>query len=153
MMNADERAAWIRIAGWLGSRNPTRAEWDVAIAAGWRGSNGSSLSTDTICGVRIGITTAEYDAVRGGADWHDYGYYVCRFLTWHSLLTSEGIETLRGFCDLKMHADLLARRREAWRWTRFGLYRGRVYARWFSVATFGAQSILPIPDLEGYGPS
>lgn len=57
---------------------PSRAEWEVAVSLGWPGPDGSSCSTDTIFGVRIGITSAEYEHAFMPANSHDWRYLLGR---------------------------------------------------------------------------
>lgn len=59
-------------------RDPTEAEWQAAIDAGWPGTDGSSSSPDLICGVRIGITSTDYRHVELPASRHDWRYLLGR---------------------------------------------------------------------------
>lgn len=135
----------------LGRRAPTREEWEAELASGWPGSNGSSMSTDHICGVRIGITSADYDEADGPADHHDFGYRVLRRLLWFNMISAYEAELLRGLLDLQMRTGLLAKSVEArrvWRWS--GIYQLRCFIRWRAVVRGGSDSIVPIPDKEQY---
>lgn len=60
------------------TRLPTAAEWQSEIDDGWPGPDGSSSSTDTIMGVRIGITSASVEDVDLPANHHDWMYRLGR---------------------------------------------------------------------------
>ena len=57
---------------------PTRNRWQAELGAGWFGPDGSSMSTDTICGVRIGVTSSEWMNVDLPANRHDWYYRLGR---------------------------------------------------------------------------
>ena len=59
-------------------RRPTAAEWRAELEAGWPGPDGSSMSTDTIMGVRIGTTSRSFRHVDLPANRHDYYYRLAR---------------------------------------------------------------------------
>lgn len=59
-------------------RRPTRGIWNRELRAGWTGPDGSSLSTDTILGVRIGATSSDYRYVDLPANRHDWLYRLGR---------------------------------------------------------------------------
>jgi len=128
-------------------RAPSREEWDDAIGAGWHGSDGSSLSTDRICGVVIGVTTVAWSDLP--APIHDFWYYVLRSVQYRNLISPWEASYLRRLADDHHRRLLLALAGQA----RFGmgwLYRARCYARWSGLRLFGGGSIVPKPDREGY---
>lgn len=57
---------------------PTRDQWQAALAEGWPGPDGSSMSTDRMCGVRIGITSRAYMFHDLPANRHDWRYLLGR---------------------------------------------------------------------------
>lgn len=57
---------------------PTAEEWAAELEAGWPGSDGSSMSTDTIMGVRIGKTSRSYSTVDLPGNRHDWYYRQAR---------------------------------------------------------------------------
>lgn len=57
---------------------PTREQWLAALRMGWPGPDGSSSSTDTIFGVRIGITSAKHEHASLPANLHDWRYLLGR---------------------------------------------------------------------------
>ena len=57
---------------------PTKRRWLEEIRAGWPGPDGSSFSTDTICGVRIGVTSADWEYRKLPANLHDWRYRLGR---------------------------------------------------------------------------
>lgn len=57
---------------------PSMAEWNAELRRGWSGPDGSSRSTDTIMGVRIGITSRSYRWVNLPANRHDWYYRLGR---------------------------------------------------------------------------
>lgn len=63
-------------------KRPTKDEWNDELAEGWApGPDGSSLSTDTIFGCRIGCTSPNWtDGMRYAANLHDFRYRVGRRL-------------------------------------------------------------------------
>jgi hypothetical protein len=73
---------------------PTKRDWCHEIAeCGWPGPNGSSASTDAICGVRIGIKSPKYEYHNLPASEHDWRYQLGRRLSlpWEwSLPTDQG---------------------------------------------------------------
>ena len=59
---------------------PTREEWRRELRRDWAGPDGSSFSTDTICGVLIGCTSTDWKHHRLPANGHDYKYRIARRL-------------------------------------------------------------------------
>lgn len=59
-------------------RMPRQMEWDAALAEGWPGPDGSSSSTDHIMGVRIGVTSPDFEYHGYAANLHDWRYYLGR---------------------------------------------------------------------------
>jgi len=57
---------------------PTEDQWDAGIDAGWAGPDGSSMSTDHMMGVRIGITHPSYKYHKYPANLHDFRYFIGR---------------------------------------------------------------------------
>jgi len=64
------------LSGFLAAPRPD--QWTWAIAAGWPGPDGSSMSTDRICGVRIGIQSPAYEYHALPANRHDWRYLLGR---------------------------------------------------------------------------
>ena len=133
----------------LGLMPPTPEQWDAEIASGWKGSNGSSMSTDTIFGVRIGITSADYEIARGPADDHDYGYRVLRRLLFFGVIRRDEAEMMRARLDLQMRSGLIDLASEC-PWYFRGSYEIRCFIRWRAVVRAGSGSIDPAPDREQY---
>lgn len=59
-------------------RLPREVDWLHQIHLGWSGPDGSSLSTDTICGVRIGVTSDSFFYSGLPANLHDWRYRLAR---------------------------------------------------------------------------
>lgn len=59
-------------------RRPNHKSWLDQLDDGWPGPDGSSMSTDTIMGVRIGITSPCYKHVDLPANRHDWMYRLAR---------------------------------------------------------------------------
>lgn len=57
---------------------PSHRAWARALKAGWRGPDGSSSSTDTMMGVRIGVSHPSYRWHSYPANLHDWRYYLGR---------------------------------------------------------------------------
>ena len=57
---------------------PTAEEWQRELNEGWQGSDGSTSSTDTIFGVRIGITGRNHANHALPATLHDWHYRLGR---------------------------------------------------------------------------
>jgi len=57
---------------------PTREQWETALEEAWDGPDGSSSSTDTIMGVRIGRTSPSHRYSRLPANLHDWRYFLGR---------------------------------------------------------------------------
>lgn len=140
-----------------GVRAPTRDEWRAELESGWPGPNGSSFSTDSVFGVKIGATSDTYS--RLPADVHDYWYRVLRRL----LATCPGFtfaesELLRERVDGQFRAGIVALRgrvADSWSWRRLGavvriaaspLVRLRAFVRWRAVRRFGG--FVNRPDLH-----
>jgi hypothetical protein len=59
-------------------RPPSYRAWQKELEAGWPGPDGSSMSTDTIMGVRIGLTSPSYEHSDLPANRHDWMYRLAR---------------------------------------------------------------------------
>jgi len=57
---------------------PSQAQWIAALREAWDGPDGSSASTDTICGVRIGVMSASHRHAKQPANLHDWRYFLGR---------------------------------------------------------------------------
>jgi hypothetical protein len=57
---------------------PSQRQWLEALREAWDGPDGSSSSTDTICGVRIGIMSASHRHAALPANRHDWLYFLGR---------------------------------------------------------------------------
>jgi len=57
---------------------PSQRQWIAALREAWDGPDGSSSSTDTIMGVRIGFTSASYRYSKEPANLHDWRYFLGR---------------------------------------------------------------------------
>ena len=57
---------------------PSRRQWTDALHSEWDGPDGSSASTDTICGVRIGAESAAHRYAKLPANLHDWRYFLGR---------------------------------------------------------------------------
>lgn len=57
---------------------PSKAQWIAALKEAWDGPDGSSASTDTICGVRIGVSSASHRYAKLPANLHDWRYFLGR---------------------------------------------------------------------------
>jgi len=85
-------------------RVPDRIDWLKELRNGWKGPDGSSSSTDAICGVRIGIKSPSYDQnldYRGRlypASKHDYRYQLGRRLQLPSYYSLPADEAYRDGC-------------------------------------------------------
>ena len=57
---------------------PTRRQWEFELRLGWSGPDGSTASTDHICGVRIGKKDPDYVYHNLPANRHDWQYRLAR---------------------------------------------------------------------------
>jgi hypothetical protein len=114
---------------------PTRAAWMAELLDGWLGPDGSSWSTDTIMGVRIGITSLDYEHVDLPANRHDWYYRLGRKLRLPESYRAAADAVYRDLCIERCKAELTGVRRAmfplAWSraWTRYAALRvGARYA-------------------------
>lgn len=56
----------------------TKEQWEAELDRGWGGPNGSSMSTDHMMGVQIGISHPSYAFANYPANLHDYRYRLGR---------------------------------------------------------------------------
>jgi hypothetical protein len=89
---------------------PTEAQWADALARGWSGPDGSSASTDHICGVRIGITTRDWAFHRLPASLHDWRYLLGRTLRLDDTFRAAADAAYRDDCIATCRAALTRRR-------------------------------------------
>lgn len=90
---------------------PTLEQWLEELADGWDGPDGSSLSTDTICGVRIGVTSASYAHVDLPANRHDWYYRLARRLRLPERFRRGADRVYRDLCIARLRAELTGWRR------------------------------------------
>lgn len=122
---------------------PPRPEfWAAELTSGWPGSNGSSCSTDTMCGVRIGRTSPEHSTLP--ADVHDFWYRVLRRLHATTRVSEAEVLQLRARVDLAFRDNLLALAGDAPFGTRT-VFRIRCLVRYRAVRRLGG--LVNRPDL------
>ena len=86
---------------------PTQLQWIAALKEAWDGPDGSSSSTDTIMGVRIGRMSASHRHSKLPANLHDWRYFLGRHFvlpkTWRQRADAE----YRDGCirELNEHLD------------------------------------------------
>jgi hypothetical protein len=124
-------------------KRPTHKEWQRELDLGWRGSDGSSSSTDTIMGVRIGITSDSYEYVDLPGNRHDFYYRLGRRLRLSGEFRKAADKVYRDLCISTCLEELAWYRPFFWIafWRAWGRYIGlRVGARfaWTQKAKVGA---------------
>lgn len=87
-------------------RRPTWAEWEAELEAGWAGSDGSSMSTDTIMGVRIGTTSQSCHHVDLPGNRHDWYYRLGRRWRLPAAWRREADRAYRRMCVRACHDAL-----------------------------------------------
>jgi hypothetical protein len=85
---------------------PTRNRWQAEVGAGWRGPDGSSMSTDTICGVRIGVTSDRWEDCDLPANRHDWYYRLGRRYRLGKLYRVVADRAYRDMCLQFVRRDL-----------------------------------------------
>lgn len=125
----------------------TKGQWDAELESGWPGSNGSSCSTDTICGVRIGSTTREYSVLP--ADHHDLGARIIRRLLYCNEISDYQAAELKKRNDID-HFNRLLAAIQVLDGARYAEARSRVSARYYALRWLGTDYHLPCPDKESY---
>ena len=114
-------------------RVPTSDEWYSELADGWRGPDGSTASTDTIMGVRIGRTTKDYRDVKLPASLHDYRYRLGRERVLSSTHRHAADVGYRDEC-----IDFVKRELDNWFLVRIGVARAQF--RYYILRMFGWKS-------------
>jgi hypothetical protein len=99
-----------------------RDEWDYLVAGGWT-NDGSSCSLDSIFGVRIGITSTDYDAAAHlPANRHDFFYELGRACRLADEYKAAADADYRDGCAARVSLTLIGWRRSVgvsrarWRW-------------------------------------
>ncbi|HET6496835.1 MAG TPA: hypothetical protein VFH61_15875 [Thermoleophilia bacterium] len=87
-------------------RLPTEAQWQWARVAGWPGPDGSSSSTDHIMGVRIGITSGDWNSLQYAANRHDWRYFLGRLMGLGGDFRAEADRAYRDDCISAVRAAL-----------------------------------------------
>lgn len=151
----DPKLQWVVIAPdlWGKLRNatdireahaPTLAQFVAERLSGWPGSDGSSNSPDTIWGLRVGRTTAEYSPHL--ATWcHDFDYRAIRRMLACGFITLAQAEELRRCADEALLVRML-RQIEAASWALRPLRRRRALLYYEGVLAGGSHSIEPRTD-------
>ncbi len=85
---------------------PRAGAWNQELRAGWAGPDGSSMSTDTIMGVRIGITSRSYKYVDLPANRHDWYYRLGRRYRLPSGYRAAADWSYCGLCIRRCRAEL-----------------------------------------------
>ena len=119
----------------------TREQWEAELSYGWAGSDGSSNSTDTIFGARIGCTMRAFHKLPAGD--HDLAYRVIRRHRHFGAVTEEQAEKTREQADQKHLLDLLdVVSRECW-WFLRVFARQRCMTRYEALRDAGGRSAMP----------
>lgn len=112
-------------------QKPSYEEWLAELRDGWPGPDGSSMSTDKIMGVRIGITGPEYEYADLPANRHDWYYRLGRR---YRLPESWRREADRRYRDMCIYLCKLAL--TGWRrWTVYPIAKARAHARYTALRT------------------
>ena len=77
---------------------PSVEAWENELRLGWSGPDGSSMSTDTICGVKIGKTSTSYIFIDLPANRHDWYYRLGRRLHLPEPYRVAADKVYRDFC-------------------------------------------------------
>lgn len=123
-------------------RECTREQFFAARACGWSGSDGSSMSPDTIYLVRIGGTTVDYRP-----EWptwqHDLDYWTIRRQLAVGEITASEAEQARERADEQLLIRLMRKvSRDAWFFVR-AFARSRAAKYFEGVRSGGASSAQP----------
>lgn len=121
----------------------TPDQWAAEIEGGWVGSDGSTMSTDTIWGVRIGMTTAAWTALP--APQHDLDYRTLRRLLATGRITYAQWVAGRLAADEALRDRMLAKAPEAFVLVRPS-YRRRCWIRFEAVQHGAAWAAKPKHD-------
>jgi len=148
--------AWPLTPRAISQHQPTPDQWAAEVSLGWH-SDGSSFSTDTIEGVRIGITGKAYRPDLP-ANLHDFRYRVIRRLVAADLIDDRRRLAMRaaadwdhwqGLRDATKHLDGIAGLRA----------RARCAVRYYSIRWGGARytkpvgfEVYPHVDLNDFAP-
>ncbi len=114
-------------------RKPTSKQWARELANGWPGPDGSSMSTDKICGVRIGTTSREWEHCDLAANFHDWLYRLGR-----RMCLGEHFRKLADICYRDMCLKAVRAELSRWnplQWVAVGRCHGR-YAMLRATARF-----------------
>lgn len=110
----------------------TRPEWYAALRSGWPGPDGSSSSTDTIFGVRIGITSPRFEHSLLPANRHDALYFLGRTYRLGGEYREAADAAYRDLCWAACRAELTG-----WRRVLLPAAYARCWARWAALRGFG----------------
>ena len=137
---------------------PSRGEWDAEFRLGWKGPDGSSMSTDKIMGVRIGITSPCYQYVDLPANRHDWMYRLARRLRLPESWRATADTLYRDLCIARCRAELRGWRRPlfpmAWfrAWARYAALRMGARFAWTGKAKRRRTAWLAEPPPPDRGP-
>jgi hypothetical protein len=111
---------------------PTKEAWESELAAGWKGSDGSSISTDDIQGIRVGITSNSYKYSNLPASRHDFCYHLGRKYKLPSKYRKEADKLYRNLCLKLIKKHLMG----------FSAWKGRQQAkiRYRALRLFGRRA-------------
>ncbi len=108
---------------------PTEGQWRLELNRGWDGPDGSSCSLDDIMGIRIGITSSEYEHVDLAANRHDWYYRLGRRLKLSRAHRMTADAWYRDRCIAITDAALIG-------WRVYAA-RARAHARYVLLRAFG----------------
>ena len=109
---------------------PTQEQWEAELDDGWFGPYGSSMSTDHMMGIRIGVTSPDYRHHRLPANLHDWRYRLGRK---HKLSARH-----RHAADVAYRKDCIAyikRRLDGRTMEAIGVFRA--WIRYYALRLFG----------------
>lgn len=112
---------------------PTEAAWMREIRDGWAGPDGSTVSTDSIFGIKVGETSPSYEYVDLPANRHDWYYRLARRYRLPSRWRLNADVAYRRLAIERCREGLYGwRRRVAYAriWGRYGALRAGAYMAW-----------------------
>ena len=109
---------------------PTVDEWHDEIERGWRGPDGSSMSTDHMMGVRIGLTSTDYKHAKLPANLHDWRYQLGRRLRLDGRFRHAADVAYRDDCIAYIPRKLDGR-------TMIAIGVARAWVRYYALRLFG----------------
>ena len=124
--------------------DPTFEQYFAELQCGWRGSDGSSNSPDTIWGLRVGMTTTDYHPEL--PTWcHDLDYRALRRMVVCGTITAEEAESLRQLADQALLLRLI-RKIESGTVLLRAVRRRRALKYYEGVHEFGSRYVLHNPE-------